>query len=70
MKNFQRGITVSSTISMICEELNNRMTRLIPFTQAQGGGKRGSATRDHLFVLGGAMAYALKHKKELIIAEK
>ena len=66
--NFQRGITVSSTISMVCEELiNNRMIRLIPFTQAQGGGKKGTATRDHLFILRGAMAYALKHKKELYV---
>ena len=53
---------------MICEELiNNRIMRIIPFTQAQGGGKRGSATRDHLFILRGAMAYSLKHKKELFV---
>ena len=66
--HFQRAITVSSTISMVCEELiNNRITRLIPLTQAQGGGKKGSATRDHLFILRGAMAYALKHRKELYL---
>ena len=66
--NFQRGITVSSTIAMVCEELiNNRMLRIVPLTQAQGGGKKGSATRDHLFILRGAMAYALKYKKELFV---
>ena len=68
MLNFQRGITVSSTISMVCEDLiNSRMTRIVPLTQAQGGGKKGSSTRDHLFILRGAMAYALKHKKELYV---
>ena len=66
--NNQRGITVSSTISMICEELINvRMTRLVPLTQAQGGGKKGSATRDHLFILRGAMAIAMKHKREIYV---
>ena len=64
----QRGITVSSTISMICEELiNNRMTQLVPLTQAQGGGKKGSSTRDHIFILKGAIAMALKHKRDLFI---
>ena len=65
---FQRGITVSSTISMISEELlNTKMTRLVPLSQAQGGGKKGSSTRDHLFLLRGAMAYALKHNKEMYV---
>ena len=40
--NFDRGITVSSTISMVCKQLiSNRMTRLVPLTHAQGGGKKG-----------------------------
>ena len=40
---FQRGITVSSSISMICEELiNERMIKLVPLTSAQGGGKKGT----------------------------
>ena len=66
--NCQRGITVSSTISMICEELiNNRMTQLVPLSQAQGGGKKGSSTRDHIFVLRGAIAMALKHKRDLYV---
>ena len=50
--NFQRGITVSSSVSMIIEEIiNERMTKLIPMTQAQGGGKKGSSTRDHVFLI-------------------
>ena len=66
--NNQRGITVSSTVSMVCEELiNNRMIQLVPLTQSQGGGKKKSSTRDHLFVLRGAMAYALKYKTDLHI---
>ena len=35
--NFQRGITVSSSISMIFEELiNQRITKMVPLTPAQG----------------------------------
>ena len=51
---FQRGITVSSAISMICEEIiNERMGEVVSLTQAQGGGKKGSSTRDHVFLLRG-----------------
>ena len=50
---FHRGITVSSAISMVLEEaINQRMVQLIPFTQAQGGGKKGTSTRDHVFEWG------------------
>ena len=58
---FQRGITVSSSISMICEEIiNERMIKIVPMTQAQGGGKSGASTRDHVFLLRGAIHYAIK----------
>ena len=61
---FQRGITVSSSISMLCEQLiNERMIELVKMTQAQGGGKKGSSTRDHVFLLRGAITHALKNKK-------
>ena len=61
---FQRGITVSSSISMLCEQLiNERMIELVKMTQAQGGGKKGSATRDHVFLLRGAITHAIKNKE-------
>ena len=65
---FQRGITVSSTVSMIIEEvINQRMTEIVPMTQAQGGGKKGASTRDHVFLLRGAMTYALKNKLKMYV---
>ena len=65
---FQRGITVSSSISMIFEELiNERMTNLIPLTTAQGGGRKGTSTRDHVFLLRGAITHAIKNHKEMYV---
>ena len=47
-----RGITTSSSIGTIADSLiYNRLEKLVPFTNAQGGGKKGMATCDHLFVL-------------------
>ena len=65
---FQRGITVSSSISMIPEEIiHNRMRSAIQLTPAQGGGKKGSATRDHIFLLRAAMSTALKQKRKIFV---
>ena len=64
----QRGITVSSSVSMIVEEIiNKRMTKIIPMTQAQGGGKKGASTRDHVFILRSAITYAIKNKKKFFV---
>ena len=66
--DYQRGITVSSTIGMISEEIiNSRITEIVSMSKSQGGGKKGSSTRDHVFILRGMIAYAMKHKKELFI---
>ena len=47
----QRGITVSSSIGTIPEEiLNKRLTKTVKFTQAQAGGKKGACTADHVFL--------------------
>ena len=63
-----RGITISSTISMIAEEiLNNRLLSIIQFTQAQGGGKKGCATCDHLFIVKSIIAYAMKKRKRFFL---
>ena len=65
---FQRGITVSSAISMICEEIiNERMVESVALTQAQGGGKKGASTRDHVFLLRGAMTHAMKTQRNMYV---
>ena len=47
-----RGITTSSTIGTIIETMiDNRIAYLVPYTQAQGGGKKGASCADHLFIL-------------------
>jgi predicted nucleic acid-binding protein len=66
--HFQRGITVSSTIAMIPEEIiNKRMIDMISLTQSQGGGKKGSSTRDHVFILRSVITIAMKQKRDLYV---
>jgi hypothetical protein len=63
-----RGITVSSSIGMIIEQiLNSRILKTIAFSQAQGGGKKGSSTCDHVFLIKAVIAYAKKTKKGMIL---
>ena len=63
-----RGITVSSAISMIPEEIiHNRMRTIIDMTPAQGGGKKGTATRDHVFILRSAISAALHQKRQIFL---
>ena len=65
---FQRGITVSSAISMTCEEIiNKRLMEIAPLTQAQGGGRKGSSTRDHVFLLRGAIMHAIKNRMTMFV---
>ena len=60
MKN-QRGISVSSTVGMIMEELlNNRILNAITFTQGQGGGIKNYSTCDHLFLLRAVITFSIK----------
>ena len=67
MKN-HRGITVSSAIGTIVEEIiYNRMTRLITFTQSQAGGRKGGSTTDHVFTLKNMISICKKEKRNLII---
>ena len=67
MKN-QRGITVSSGVSTIMEELvNDRIIENVSFTQAQGGGKKGSMTCDHLFILYALISLNKKKRKKIIL---
>ena len=47
-----RGITTSSSIGTIFDAfIDNRIESVVPFTQAQGGGRQGMSTFDHVFLL-------------------
>ena len=64
----QRGITTSSAIGTIVDTLiDNRIARVVPFTEAQGGGKRGAMTADHLFILRAIICTSQKRKQETFI---
>ena len=64
----QRGITVSSSIGTIAEEiLTNRLLEKIHFSQAQAGGKKGGSTTDQVFILKALIAKALKTGEELFV---
>ena len=64
----QRGITTSSAIGTIIDTLiDNRITRVVPFTEAQGGGKKGAMTCDHLFILRAIINITQKQKRKTFI---
>ena len=64
----QRGITTSSAIGTIIDTLvDNRIARVVPFTEAQGGGKKGAMTCDHLFILRAVISISQKQKRETFI---
>ena len=59
-----RGITTSSAIGSIIETLiDHRIEAHVPFTQAQGGGQRGSSTCDHLFLLRAIIDISISEKR-------
>ena len=67
LKN-HRGITVSSSIGTIAEEIVfNRVSRLIKFSPAQAGGRKGGSTADQVFILKGVISLAKKEKRNIII---
>ena len=64
----QRGITVSSSIGSIVEEvLTNRLMQKVNFSQAQAGGRKGGSAIDHIFILKSLISMALKKGEPLII---
>lgn len=66
--NNQRGITVSSSISMIIEDiLDNRINDVIQFTDAQGGGRKNCSTCDHVFCLRALISISMKEKREMFL---
>ena len=63
-----RGITVSSTIGNILEEIiDRRIQGNVKFTQAQRGGLKGASTCDHIFILQSMINIALKQKRKTYI---
>ena len=63
-----RGITVSSSIGTIAEEIIfNRVSKVIQFTQAQAGGKKDGSTADHVFILRNIITIAMKEKREILV---
>ena len=59
-----RGITTSSAIGTIIETMiDKRIESVVPFTQAQGGGKRGASTCDHLFLMRAIIEISKKQKR-------
>ena len=61
-----RGITTSSAIGTIVDTLiDNRISRVVPFTEAQGGGKKGAMTCNHLFILRAIISISLKKDQHL-----
>ena len=67
MKN-QRGISVSSSIAMILEEIiNDRILDVVKFTPAQGGGVKNYSTCDHVFILRSIITYSLKMHRQMIL---
>ena len=66
--NNHRGITVSSAVGSIIQELIDlRMEKIIKFSQGQAGGVKGAATADHLFLLRGIMTTAIEDKSNLFV---
>ena len=67
LKN-HRGITVSSSIGSILEELiDKRIENTVTFTQAQGGGQKGTSTCDHVFILRSIIAISQKQKQNTFL---
>ena len=63
-----RGITVSSSIGNILEEIiDRRIGSITGFSQGQAGGKKGASTVDHLFLLRSLMTIAIKNKQNLFL---
>ena len=63
-----RGITVSSAVGNILEEvIDRRMEKIVHYSNGQAGGIKGAATADHLFLLRGMMTTAKEDKTNLFL---
>ena len=65
----ERGITLSSNFGKVYERMiNERITPMVKISEAQAGGKKGSATVDHLLLIKELIKAAKRDKKEVYIA--
>ena len=65
----QCGITVSSSVGTIAEEIiNRRLIQTIEFTQAQAGGQKVASTTDHIFIIRNIKQIAKKEGRHLLIS--
>ena len=63
----ERGITLSSNLGKLYERIiNNKIQQIIEMTEAQGGGRRGAATVDHLKYINTYIQEMKKEKKRCI----
>ena len=64
-----RGITVSSSVRTIAEEIiNRRLIKTIECAQVQAGGKKGASTTYHVFIIRNIMQIAKKEGRHLLIS--
>ena len=64
----ERGITLASNIGKLFERIiNERLKEIVEITDAQAGGRAGSATTDHLLILQQAIRSAKNRKKDVYI---
>ena len=62
----ERGITLASNIGKLFERIiNERLKSIVEITDAQAGGRAGSATTDHLLILQQAIQSAKNRKKDV-----
>ena len=63
-----QGITTSTAIGTIIDSLiDKRIREIVPFTEAQGGGKAGASTSDHLFLLRAIIDISKKQKRQTFL---
>ena len=63
-----RGITTSSSIGTILDTIiDDRIESLVPFSQAQGGSKKGAAPCEHLFLLRAIIDISIAQKRETFL---
>ena len=68
MLSNHRGITVGSAIGSIMEDIiDKRILSTVQYTQAQGGGRAGASTFDHIFVLHGIIKISLHQKRKTFL---
>ena len=60
----RRGINVSSNVGKVFERIiNNRIIKMLPFTEAQAGGRKEYSTVDQLFILKSIIRKSVFQKK-------